>query len=209
VIRDLYLRTAGSGVELIAEPQAERGWRQPSRLPDLSIGGLAGHLARSILQVEWFLDREVPSEPAMTAAEYYANATGITERGSPLNESVRVDGEEGGAEGARVLCDRSTAALARLRGRLASEPPERLIEASRRRVISLDEYLRTRLVELTVHIDDLAASLGVPPPSLPVEAGKEALDVLIESACLRYGVFAVLSALARSEQELPEALRVV
>ena len=72
----------------------------------------------------------------------------------------------------------------------------------------LDEYLRTRLVELTVHIDDLAISVDV-APSVPAEAYAAAMDVLVAVGRRRHGDLAVLRALTRRERDQVEALRVL
>jgi hypothetical protein len=73
----------------------------------------------------------------------------------------------------------------------------------------LDEYLRTRVVELVVHADDLAASIGVElVPPQPATC-RVAIDVLVDAARIRHGDMAVLRALARRERGPVEALRVL
>ena len=49
-----------------------------------------------------------------------------------------------------------------MRIRLAAEPEERLVAALDGRMLSLDDFCRTRLIEVLFHLDDLAASVGVP-----------------------------------------------
>jgi hypothetical protein len=71
------------------------------------------------------------------------------------------------------------------------------------------EYLRTRLVEFAVHVDDLAVSVGVPTPDLGSAADDEAIDVLVGIARIRHGDVAVLRALARRERDDVQALRVI
>jgi hypothetical protein len=73
----------------------------------------------------------------------------------------------------------------------------------------LDEYLRTRLVELTVHIDDLALSLDVDPPVVPSAAYEVAIGVLVEVGRRRTSDLAVLRALTRRERDDVDALRVL
>ena len=62
-------------------------------------------------------------------------------------------------------------------------------------VLTLDDYLGTRLVELCVHVDDLAVSLGEPAPPLPEEATGLAVRILVDVARRR---MAVCSSLSRS-----------
>ncbi len=67
----------------------------------------------------------------------------------------------------------------------------------------------TRLVELTLHIDDLCVSVGVPTPQLPADGTGAAIETLVEVARLRHGDGAVLAALARRERDDGAALRVM
>jgi hypothetical protein len=76
-------------------------------------------------------------------------------------------------------------------------------------VIRLDDYLATRLVELCVHTDDLAASLELPAPQLPEPATAAAICTLVDVARIRHGDAAVLRALARRERDAVSALRVL
>jgi len=75
-------------------------------------------------------------------------------------------------------------------------------------VLPLDEYLKTRLVETTVHFDDLRLSTGVTDGPLPAQAIEVAVDTLLEVARRRHGMAAVLTALARRERDVVQALRV-
>jgi hypothetical protein len=59
-VRALFLSTATACADLIADPLLARAWDRPSVLAELSVGALVGHLSRGILQVEWYLDNEVP-----------------------------------------------------------------------------------------------------------------------------------------------------
>ena len=160
-MRALYLDTAAVAVHLLGDAAVERAWGGVSVLPDFEVGGLAAHLARSVLQVEWYLDAEIGEAEPITAPEYYAGLLGVTEPDSALNRGVRQRAEEVAAEGHAAVLGRTLAALGRLQARLPAEAGDRRVEALGR-VLSLDEYLKTRLVELTVHMDDLALSLGLP-----------------------------------------------
>lgn len=64
----------------------------------------------------------------------------------------------------------------------------------------LDEYLVTRLMELVVHLDDLAVSLELPMPELPPGSLKRVAMVLAEIAVDRNGSLAVIRTFARRER---------
>ena len=207
-MRDLYLEVAAIAAELVADPSVGDHWEDQSVLAHLGVGGLAGHLARSILQVEWYLDGQVADAPPMTASEYYASLVGVTDPNSELNEGVRQRGEETASEGPADLAERTAGALAGLNTRLPAEPGGRRVEAVGR-VLLLDEYLKTRLVEMTVHTDDLALSVGLRPPEVPADAYGVAIETLVGVATLRHGPLAVLRALTRRERQDTEILRVL
>lgn len=207
-MRDLYLEVATMTAELLVEPAVAHHWEDQSALAHFSVGGLAGHLARSILQVEWYLDGDVADASPMTAREYYASLVGVTDPSSQLNAGVRQRGEEVAIGGPTDLAERTAGALARLTARLPAEPGDRRVQAVGR-VLLLDEYLKTRLVEMTVHGDDLALSVGLTPPEAPPDAYGIAIETLIGVSTLRHGPLAVLRALTRRERQGIEILRVL
>lgn len=55
-LRTSYLAAADVAVTLLGSPAVAGSWTRESVLAGMSVGALAGHLARSVLQVEWFLD---------------------------------------------------------------------------------------------------------------------------------------------------------
>jgi len=205
--RQIYLDTAGATLELISDRAVASVWDEPSVLDRLSVGDLAAHLARSILQVEWYLDAEVPDVELVDAASYYAVLEGFDDLDSPLNVGVRARAAEVAEQGHGALVDTVTETLDRLRTRISSEPDDRCVEAFGR-VLLLDEYLKTRLVEMAVHIDDLVLSVGldIDPPDDAVEV---AIETLVGAAAERHGSLAVLRALTRSERDAVRALRVL
>ncbi len=206
-VRDLYLKTAGAVIELISCRQVESKWGEESVLERFNVGDLAGHLARSVLQVEWFLDAPVPNTEPIDTATYYAQLQGFTDLDSDLNVGVRAHGAEVAQWGHRQLVDTTRQALDNLRTRLVAEPSDRRVDAFGR-VLVLDEYLRTRLIEMTVHIDDLNCSVDV--DTRPPEAATDlAVNTLVQAAIIRHGTSAVLRSLTRRERDKVQALRVL
>jgi hypothetical protein len=66
--------------------------------------------------------------------------------------------------------------------------------------LTLDDFLVTRMLEITAHCDDLAVSVGVATPPLPASVTEPVLDLLCRLAVHRHGVIAVLRALSRAER---------
>ncbi|CAM5316482.1 hypothetical protein [Streptomyces afghaniensis 772] [Streptomyces afghaniensis] len=209
-IRNVYLHAAERAVELLGTEQVARCWKDESVLAGMSVGGLAGHLARSVLQVEWFLDGKVLGAEPVSPVRYYARLVGTSKPESALNVGVRARSEETAAAGPDAVAEQARVAWERLTRRLSTEPADRRVEVLHRpgEEMLLDGYLQTRCVELAVHIEDLALSVGSDRRA-PGDAVAVAVDVLVAAARDRHGDQAVLHALARRERDVDQALRVL
>lgn len=64
------------------------------------------------------------------------------------------------------------------------------------------------MLELTVHLDDLAVSVGLATPELPDPAFDPVLVLLARLAARRHGQAALLRALARAERA-PAAINAI
>lgn len=208
-VSDTFIGTARVAADLLARPEVATAWDEPSALPELTVRGLAGHLLRATGSVDAYLDRPEPEGEPVSAAEYYVQAVEEPDIHSEVHRAIRQRGEEEAAGGYSSVRDRSYELLERLGARLESEPAERKVRAYKDIVLRIDDYLVTRLIELTVHVDDLAVSVGVPPPDIPPEALRLSIDALVEVAKLKHGDQAVLRALTRRERDQVEALRVL
>jgi hypothetical protein len=212
-VRATFLDTAEVACSVLALPEVAERWEQPSALRLLSVRGLAGHLLRGAGTVDVYLDRPEPSgaEPISAAAYYARVLPALAEdiSSAPIHAAIRERGEEQAAGGPERLAAEGAAICLRLRERLGAEPEERLVSVYQGTVIRLDEYLVTRLIELTLHVHDLCISVGVPTPELPEAARAAAIDTLVEVARQRHGDVAVLDALARRERDRIAALRVM
>ncbi len=208
-VRETFLAAGRVAADLISLREVEAAWAGPSALPEFTVRGLTGHLLRATGSVEAYLDRPEPDGEPVSAAEYYMQAVEDPDIHSEVHRAIRQRGEDEAAGGYDSVRSRGYELLERLGTRLASEPPDRKVRAYKDLVLRLDDYLVTRLIELTVHVDDLAVSVGVPPPDLPPEATRMAIDALVEAAKLKDGDLAVLRALTRRERDEVEALRVL
>jgi hypothetical protein len=66
--------------------------------------------------------------------------------------------------------------------------------------LDVDDFLVCRLVEILVHADDLAVSVGRPAPTFEDGVWHPVLSLLAALSARRHGPDAVLRALARSER---------
>lgn len=215
-VRPAFLQAAAAAVELLTDDAVAEAWDEPSDLDGMTVGALAGHLSLSITQVEAFLDGLAPGVPPpddpalwVDAATYYGRVVDLPDADAELNRGVRSRSEAIAEAGSAGVSTTAAAALARLRDRLATEPAERRVAVAHRpgEQLLLDEYLRTRCVELSVHLEDLALSTGRPVPATP-EATATAIEVLVAAARHRHGDDAVRRALTRRRRDDVDALRV-
>jgi uncharacterized protein (TIGR03083 family) len=211
-IRLLFCDTVDATTALVGDATLPERFDGPSALAGFSLRGLAGHLLRAVTSAEGYLDRPDPDtgpEP-ISAAEYYSAVTAAsTDVDDDFNRAIRQRGVEAASGRPEEFPAAWAGAAARIRARLAAEPAGRLVRVYGDLVLTLDEYVVTRLIEVVVHADDLAVSLGVAPPPLPPAATSVAIATLVEVARRRRGDTAVLRALTRRERDDVAALRVL
>jgi hypothetical protein len=205
-IRSAFLTAAGTAREAAAFAGVTLRWQEPSALPEMTVGALVAHLARAVTIVDRYLSTAEPAgkEP-ISAAAYYAPL--VPDLAAVSNVRVRATAAEEALVGHRAVLGQMDRALDRLRERLETEPASRLVEVRDGEVLRLDDYLRTRLIELAVHTDDLCLSVGRETPALPGVG--VAIGALVEVAVQRHGDLAVLRALARRDRDPDQVLRVI
>ena len=216
-VRSRYLAAARTAIELLAAPELEDRWDEASVLAEFGVADLAGHLALAgVLLVERLLDEPDPRSPhPVTAGEYYADFEGSEDVDSELNVAVRERSHAVAVHGREHVLALTSDTLERLTDRLATEPADRQV-SSRGLALRLDDFLRTRSVEIAVHVEDLELSVGLGPgltaadpvPDMPDDVVADAVDVLVATAVTRHGAQAVLTALTRRERDHVGALRV-
>lgn len=209
VIRQAFLDAGRAAYAVASSPRVAERWEQPSALAELPVRGLTGHLVRATTSVHAYLDRGEPDGPAISAAEYYVAVLGnTTDLTSTVNVGVREVGMKEAAEGPLATVQKLSDGIDHLERRLAEEPDGRRVRVFQDLVLELDDYLATRMVELTVHTDDLAVSVGLGPVELPNRALDLAISTMVDVARTRHGGLALLRALARRERDDIDALRV-
>lgn len=211
-MRSGFLSAARSAAELLCRPELGEHWNEQSILAEFSVSGLAGHLLRAMKTVETYLDEPEPdaeSEP-VSAPGYYAALRIPPDLTAPMNRAIRQRGEQSAAGGPADVSVEARRLLDRLSERLAVESPDRRMVVAGDQTITLEEYLRTRIVELLVHTDDLASSLGLAEMAEPdPTAASIAIETLVSVGRMWFGDLAVLRALCRRERDDVEALRIL
>jgi hypothetical protein len=201
-VRSAFDAAAEFAVDLLGDPAVARDWGEPSALAEMTVGALAAHLARQIFNVQRVLAEPTGPQPPIPLLEHYARVTWIgAGRQDAPNVTIRQDSEDGAAAGAAALAASAADAASELRGRLAAQPADRIVLIPWGPwSLTLDDMLITRIMEIAVHGDDLACSVGLPDVQLPEAAADIATALLVRLAVRRHGQAAVLRALARAER---------
>lgn len=206
-IRESFLIAADAAARLLADPAVAANWDQLSALAQFRVSGLAGHLASQIRYVSAFLADPAPDGPASTLDAHYAQADWI---GAALddeaNVSTRDNGEAAAVDGPVVLA----AEVAGMASELAVALPTASVDRRVRltwadRLLGLDDFLLTRMMEIVVHSDDLAVSVGIATPEFPRAVMEPVVGLLATISIQRNGALPLLRALSRQERA-PESV---
>ena len=201
-VADAYLTAVDSVVDLLARPEVTAAWESRSALAEWSVGGLAGHLAGQVFAGVNLIEAEASTLAPIALDEHYRRVSWI---GAAVDDDVSVEIRAGGDEyadsGPQALLARVVEGRARLGGLLAETSPHRpVLVPWQGWALRRDDLLVMRMMEITVHSDDLAASVGITAPALPEEVLAPVLALLTRLAVRRHGQSAVVAALTRAER---------
>lgn len=202
--RPAVVRAASLVHALVARPEVEAGWSEESSCAGMTVGGLARHLVGQSELVVTLLTADPAAHadaPLCTLLDNYAGAPWVGEdaEGAALDEALRVRSNAQGDEGHEVAVAHQAAALDRLPSLLA-DPPATVFVPWLRSRMATDDFLVTRLMEIVVHSDDLADSVGVAAPVFDDGVLEPVLGLLTALAVVRHGQGAVVRALTRPQR---------
>ena len=198
-----FVEAGRAAVALLSTPEVAAAWRAPSVLEGYTVGGLANHLEIAVGLLPAALDAPEPDGPTCRLVEFYA-----ADPPEGFYDAVRAGAERRG-HGPEDVAAAMQATVDDAAARLPAEDPGRAVPVllGPGTPARLDDYVSTRIVELVVHGDDLAASAGIgfEPPTA---AAQEVAAVLVDMAMARSGAAAVLRAFTRAERSDPAVLHV-
>jgi hypothetical protein len=201
-----FLEAADIFAGLLELPEVGARWDEPSTMEGYVVGAVVGHVNTAIEPLESVLDRPASSDLKVIRLGRYYTGMKIESpddaQKQPIHGVVRKLSDEAAREGLEANTARFRSLVERLGTRLASEEGDRLLDLRPIAPIAirLDDFLRTRVMELVVHTDDLAASAGVGPPQPSPGAATVAIETLMATARATHGDLTVIRALARRER---------
>jgi uncharacterized protein (TIGR03083 family) len=157
---DQFTQASRAFIDVVAQIRAEQ-WAGPG-LGNWDVRSLVGHTARAILTVENYLTLDEPDHLTISTAEMYYT-TVYADFTDPRDVEAR--GVEAGIWLGDDPVGSITAADIRARALIEAQHRGRLVSIGGLG-IPLDEYLRTRVLELVTHTLDIARATGL-APSIP------------------------------------------
>lgn len=198
-IRSLVVGTVETAADVIGDAAVANRWDQPSALEGMTVGALCAHLVRAAGATIAYLDRtpadRQPDDELLTPVTYFRAAVE-----APIHDQIKDVSADEAAIGQQAMAAKCRRLAADLASRFADEPEDRLLMALGGRMLTLDDFCRTRLIEVLLHIDDLVASTGIPRPTLDLRGPVEVIEICVGIGIDRHGVWGMLEALARAER---------
>lgn len=198
---------------ILGHAEVVDAWDQPSALADYTVGGLAAHAVHGVVWLEQLLtDAEPVGLRPVTVGEFFGRNRVEGDGEDPFAESLRAAAEAFALTGASVVTAACTTSRDELVGLLDRAPSARAVPVVRVAggQVPLCDYVRTRVLEVVVHGDDIVCSVrGLTVPDPPPDSVEICLGVCLELARARVGDLGSLRAFTRAERGLPEALRVL
>lgn len=210
-----FVEAAEMASRVFAADEVAERWAQPSAVEGFSVGGLAGHMYAATRRLEVVLDEVPPlSFKRVGLLESYGvnRIDDASSRSSEVHAGIVEDGERRRERyGAPATRQRFQELISRLEQRLPGESLDRPVTLVRfpDGAMPLGAYLRTRVVELVVHSDDMAVSAALPALDVPRHAATVAIEVLVELARGRGDDLGIIRAFSRAERSDPDVLRVL
>ena len=209
---EAFFAAGAATAAVVGSPEVAAAWDEPSALTGYRVGELAGHTLLATARLEAVLAEEVEPRTVVDLAGFYGpnRVDDPTDTDAGLHPLIRAAAADVAQSGPDAVAAELRAVLDRLQDGLTTADPARPVSVVNVRggATPLETYLRTRVVELVVHGDDLAASVGL-SYEVPAAAAEVTLGVCLELARARSGDLAVVRALTRRERADLDVLRVL
>jgi hypothetical protein len=210
---DAYLDGVDWFQDILGRAEVREAWAGPSLVSGYTVGGLAAHAVHGVVWLEQLLkDTEPVGLRAVSVFEFFG--LNRVEKGGvdPIAASLRSAAEAFALTGADAVTAGCTKSRDELVGLLDGASSDRGVPVLRIAggQVALCDYLRTRVLEVAVHGDDIVCSVpGLTTPEPPFRAMEVSLGVCVELARARVGDLGTLRGFTRAERGLPDALRVL
>lgn len=203
VTTETFLGCCEVSLALAARPEVAAAWTAESACEGMTVGGLAHHLVAQVRSAARLLATPAPDgAPVIGLLDHYDRAPWVVQ-----SRSGEVDPEQNGSDNAgaqvgqvQVLAD-AFASFALLDGLLAGDARPDVVHIPWQGwSLATDAFLTTRMMEMVVHGDDLAASVDITPPVHDEAVTTPVFSLLAAVAARRHGQTALVRALSRPQR---------
>ena len=196
------MTTAGIVGDLIGADRVAERWSEESACAGMSVGGLAHHLAQQADSLVRLLSAGAHEGQPITVGDHYRRAAWANSGpDDEANVSIREGADAAAAAGpdaVRAKLAADIGSLPEVLAAVADDVP--VLIPWQGWALTAHDFVVTRLMEMVVHADDLAASVDLPTPEFPPEAVRLVLGLLTGVAVERHGQAAVVRALSRPQR---------
>lgn len=203
---------ASAASRLLRSDAVAESWSKPSVLRGYTVGGVVAHLVQATDRTRSVLEEDEPGDRRPVGLVEFYGPNRVARQpdiDSGLHAAVRAAAHRAAEQGRDAVADRFDQSRQELDALLTAAHSDRRVPVLQVSdgAATLDSYLRTRVVELVVHGDDIAQSVGL-SVEMPDEAMGIALDVCLRLARATSGDVRVLRMFARQERASAEDVRV-
>jgi uncharacterized protein (TIGR03083 family) len=152
---------------------SEEEFAKRTRLPAWNVKELLAHMYRVINRINMGLDQPAPPAPDSDSVSYWRMHDPATDSQETADAAKEIASQyDSGGQLASAWDEMWRRAV----GRAADEDPERVMPTWGP-ALALDELIRTRVLEMTIHRSDLVDALGL--PAEPSDAGLEITEEIL------------------------------
>lgn len=198
-----FLSCAEATMELASRGEVGEAWTQESSCEGMSVGGLAHHLVQQVVHAARGLSAPAPVDaPVIRLLDHYSQAPWIaSSRAGEIDPDQNASDNAAASAGHAAVLDDARGALAGLPELFASpRDPDVIHIPWQGWSLATPDFLTTRMMEMAVHGDDLASSVGLPTPEHDPAVVASVLGLLTDVSLARHGQVALVRALSRPQR---------
>jgi len=201
-LTDAVLESARVSADLALSDQVRGRWGDESSCEGMTVGGLAHHLTGQLDSlIRLYADAPADAAPIRVLDHYRQAPWANSGLDGEVNTGIRTGADEQAAGGPDAHAEHVRSALAALPAALARiEDSDPVLIPWQGWSLTAADFAVTRLMEMVVHADDLAASVGLETPRFPDEAVRLVVGLLADVAVDRHGQAAVVRTLSRPQR---------
>lgn len=199
--RIAFVAACRTAFDLASRPEVADAWTSESSCKGMTVGGLAQHLLAQPERVVQLLSAAPEGDP-IPAIEHYRRAAWVqSDPEAEVNVEIRTSADDAATAGHDAVLTHTREVLDALPDVLsAHRSPDVVHVPWQGWTLTADDFLLTRSLELVVHSDDLASSVGLPTPPMPERVVGPVLALLTSLAVERHGQAALVRTLSRPQR---------